>query len=108
MKKIIQLLMLAGVAAFVACGPSAEEKARVEQTRLDSIEQVRITDSTMTAEAEAAAMQKAAQDSIIMADSIAKVAMQDSMDRLKANVKPSKPKVKPIKPQDVKPGQGKG
>ena len=107
MKKSFTVLMAAGIAAFVACGPSAEEKAKVEQARMDSIEQVRITDSTSAAvaatEVAAAAAQKAAQDSLAM------VAMQDSMAKMKENMIKPKPKAKPvIKPQDVKAGQGKG
>jgi hypothetical protein len=46
MKKILSMLMLAGIVTFIACGPSAKEKA-----------------------------EKAKQDSIMMADSIAKVEM---------------------------------
>lgn len=40
MKTLAQILVIAGLASFVACGPSAEQKA--EQARLDSI---RIADS---------------------------------------------------------------
>ena len=36
MKKLFGFLMIAGMMSFVACGPSAEEKA-AEQARLDSI-----------------------------------------------------------------------
>jgi len=36
MKKLFGLLMIAGMMSFVACGPSAEEKA-AEQARLDSL-----------------------------------------------------------------------
>ena len=83
--------MAASVTAFVACGPSAEEKARIEQARQDSIEQVRVQDSLNAAEA--VARQQAIQDSIVMADSLRMVAMQDSMAKMKANM--TKPKPKP-------------
>lgn len=107
MKKSILLLMAAGITAFVACGPSAEEKQRAEQARLDSIETVRIADSTAAAaaaaEAEAAAAKKATEDSLAM------VAMADSMAKMKESMSKPKPKPKPVvKPQDVKAGQGKG
>jgi hypothetical protein len=35
MKKLFAMLVVAGMVGFVACGPSAEEKA--EKARLDSI-----------------------------------------------------------------------
>ncbi len=63
MKKVFAMLVIAGMVGFVACGPSAEEKA--EKARQDSItmadslanvaaEQARIADSTAKAEVEAA------------------------------------------------------
>jgi hypothetical protein len=73
MKKLFAMFVVAGMVAFVACGPSAEEKA--EKARQDSIaqadsvakvaaDQQRIADSTANA-------QKVA-DSIAHADSVAK------------------------------------
>ncbi len=63
MKKLFAMFVVAGMVGFVACGPSAEEKA--EKARQDSItmadslanvaaEQARIADSTAAAEVEAA------------------------------------------------------
>jgi hypothetical protein len=57
MKKLFAMLVVAGMVGFVACGPSAEEKA--EKARQDSmnnvaIEQARIADSTAQAAVEAA------------------------------------------------------
>ena len=52
MKTLSQILVVAGLATFVACGPSAEQLA--EQARLDSI---RIADSIALVEAEAARIQ---------------------------------------------------
>ena len=63
MKKLFAMFVVAGMVAFVACGPSAEEKA--EKARQDSIaladslanvaaEQARIADSTAQAAVEAA------------------------------------------------------
>ncbi len=74
MKKLASLLLVAGMVAFVACGPSAEEKAAMEKAKQDSID----------------AANKAVQDSIAMAaeqakmDSIAK-AQADSIAAAEAN-----------------------
>jgi len=74
MKKLASLLLVAGMVAFVACGPSAEEKAAMEKAKQDSID----------------AATKAVQDSITMAaeqakmDSIAK-AQADSIAAAEAN-----------------------
>jgi predicted outer membrane protein len=46
MKTLAQILVIAGLASFVACGPSAEQKA--EQARLDSI---KVADSIAMVEA---------------------------------------------------------
>ena len=56
MKKLVQLLVVAGMASFIACGPSASEKA--EKAKQDSIRQA---DSIATIQA----------DSIRKADSVA-------------------------------------
>lgn len=52
MKTLSQILVVAGLATLVACGPSAEQKA--EQARLDSI---RVADSVAAVEAEAMRVQ---------------------------------------------------
>ena len=73
MKKLFAMFVVAGMVAFVACGPSAEEKA--EKARQDSIaladslanvaaDQQRLADSTAQAGMVA--------DSLATADSIAK------------------------------------
>ena len=73
MRKLFAMFVVAGMVAFVACGPSAEEKA--EKARQDSIaqadsvaalavEQTRLADSTAQAAVVA--------DSLAKADSIAK------------------------------------
>lgn len=61
MKKLIQLLVVAGMASFIACGPSASEKA--EKAKQDSIRQA---DSIATLQA----------DSIRQADSIAAISSE--------------------------------
>jgi hypothetical protein len=63
MKKVLSLLVVAGMFAIVACGPSAEEKAATEKAKQDSIAKVQkeqaIADSV-------AAVEKAKQDSIAL------------------------------------------
>ncbi len=76
MKKLLSVIAVAGMFAFVACGPSAEEKAAAEQKIQDSIAQVeqqRIADSVAAAEqvindSIAAVEAKRIQDSIAAAE----------------------------------------
>jgi hypothetical protein len=65
MKKVLSLVTVAAMAALVACGPSAEEKAAMEKAKQDSIAAV----EAANAEAEAAKAQATA-------DSIAAAAAQ--------------------------------
>lgn len=76
MKRLIQLLVVAGMASFIACGPSAAEKAKIAEQdsirRADSIastqaDSIRKTDSVNIINAES--LRKA--DSTRKADSIA-------------------------------------
>lgn len=70
MKKLFSLLVVAGMVAIVACGPSAEEKAAAEKKKADSI---RVADSIAVAEKQKmiddsiAAVAKAVEDSIAAA-----------------------------------------
>jgi len=104
MKKFIPALIITGMmsAVFVACGPSAEEKAAAEQHMKDSIafvEQAR-ADSTMKAMEDSLAMVK------FMEDSLANVkAMEDSIAAV-ASSRPRKPKAQP-KPDVPKVGSKK-
>jgi len=50
MKKVLSILAASAMLAIVACGPSAEDKAKEEAAKLDSIEQQRIADSTLQAQ----------------------------------------------------------
>jgi Tfp pilus assembly protein PilP len=115
MKKLLTIISAACVAMIVSCGPSAEEKARMEQATQDSLNQVM---EQARQDSLNAVMELARQDSMAMAaamqDSLNKV-MQDSLaameTKLKNVTKPKpKPKAdpKPTKPEDVKPGQGRG
>jgi len=72
MKKVLSFMLVAGLVAMFACGPSAEEKAAREQAikdsiANDSISKVQIADSIAKAEVHA----KFVADSARIADSIA-------------------------------------
>ncbi len=67
MKKLLTIATAAGFLAFIACGPSAEDKAKAEKAKADSMH---MADSVKAATA--AAMMKA------KADSAAKAHMGDS------------------------------
>ncbi|MBC8147754.1 MAG: hypothetical protein H8E98_07185 [Bacteroidetes bacterium] len=76
MKKLFALLLIAGMTAFVACGPSAEEIAAKEklQQELDSMkEKVRLDSIAEVEAAEIAAK---------LADSIAQQELIDSIQNL--------------------------
>ena len=49
MKKVLSLIAIAGMFAFVACGPSAEEKAKMEQAKADSIAAAKAANAEMEA-----------------------------------------------------------
>jgi len=85
MKKLFAFFLFAGMVAFIACGPSAEEKAAAEKAKQDSIN---------------AAIEMVKQDSINAAeqakqDSIAAVAAEQArQDSIAAAEKAAKPKAK--------------
>ncbi len=89
MKKILSLILVAGFATLIACGPSAEEKAAAEKARQDSINAVMAQMAADSMAAVQAAMEKAHADSVAMA-------MQaDSIAKAQAAKKPApKPKTK--------------
>lgn len=76
MKKVFTLIVAASMVSLVACGPSAEEIAKKEKAKQDSIAlaqkqqatQDSIAAATKAAEAAAAAKEKAKQDSIAAAE----------------------------------------
>jgi len=92
MKKLIPVLIISGIMStvFIACGPSAEEKAAAEQAMKDSIANVEKAkaDSMMAAMEDSLAVVKATQDSLAQAK-----ATEDSL----AAIKSAKPKTKPKK-----------
>lgn len=102
MKKVIYSVAVAATFLIVSCGPSAEEIAKKEAARMDSIAKV-TADSLAAIEAQKqqmmqdsinAAMEKTKQDSIMAAEEAAKN---------KGGAKP-----KPAKPTAPKAGNGKG
>jgi hypothetical protein len=76
MKKFLSMLLVAGMATFVACGPSAKEKAEKEKAKQDSIamaeKQKKMQDSIAMVE-----KAKKVQDSIAMVEK--KKKMEDSL-----------------------------
>jgi hypothetical protein len=61
MKKLVTFATAASLLAFIACGPSAEDKAKMEKAKADS---THMADSMKAAQA--AAMMKAKADSAAM------------------------------------------
>ena len=100
MKKLFSLLVIAGMAAMVACGPSAEEIAAKEKAKADSIAAVQ-----KAKEDSIAAVQKAKEDSIAAAQK----AKEDSIAAAKAKggAKPKGTTPTKADPTKVKAGSGK-
>ena len=102
MKKLLSVLVIAGMVAMVACGPSAEEKAAKEKAKQDSIALVqKAKDDSIAAVQQAkddsiAAVQKAKEDSIAAA----------AAKKGTKGTKPTKPATNDK--TKVKAGQGKG
>jgi hypothetical protein len=76
MKKVLSILLLAGITTLVACGPSAEEKAQAEKHVKDSLDAVAMK-AQQDSIAAVAAAEKAKQDSI--SNAAAEKAKQDSL-----------------------------
>jgi hypothetical protein len=70
MKKLFALLVVAGMVSFIACGPSAEEKAKKEQAAKDSITKDSIAKAEL-AQKEADSLKLVA-DATALKDSLAK------------------------------------
>lgn len=62
MKKLLTIATIAGMFAFIACGPSAEDKAKADKVKADSAHNA---DSVKAAQA--ASMMKMKQDSAMKA-----------------------------------------
>jgi hypothetical protein len=104
MKKLLSLLVIAGMFAVVACGPSAEELAAKAKQKADSIKNAMTQDSIAKA-----ALQKHIDDSIAQVKEQLK---KDSIAQAEAK-KGGKPKAgatdtKTTPKSKVKAGQGKG
>ncbi len=108
MKKLFSLLVIVGMAAMIACGPSAQEKAAKEKAKQDSIAKVqKAKDDSI------AAVKKVKDDSIaavkkVKDDSIAAAAKKPVKGT--KTTKPTGTKTTPTKTDKskVKAGQGKG
>ena len=72
MKKILGLALIAGMFAFTACGPSAEEKQAAEKAMQDSIAQAEQASSAMQEQAQMQDSANAAPAENMTADSTAK------------------------------------
>jgi hypothetical protein len=110
MKKVIYSVAIAATFLIVACGPSAEEIAKKEAARMDSIATV-TSDSLALIEAQKqqmmqdsinAAMEKMKQDSILAAEEAA----AKKKGSTKPKTKPAAPKVDPSKVGDLTKGGG--
>jgi len=122
MKKVIYSVAIAATFLIVACGPSAEEIAKKEAARMDSIAKV-TSDSLAAIEAQKqqmmqdsinAAMEKMKQDSILAAEEAAAKkkggAAKTKPKKVEPAAKPGEGKgdAKPVINPNAKPGQGKG
>ena len=98
MKKVIYSVAIAATFLIVACGPSAEEIAKKEALRNDSIAKV-TSDSLAVIEAQ---KQQMMQDSILAAEEAA----AKKKGSAKPKTKPAAPKVDPSKVGDLTKGGG--
>jgi hypothetical protein len=111
MKKVIYSVAVAATMLIVACGPSAEEIAKKEAARMDSIAKV-TADSLAVIEAEKqkaiqdsinAAMEKMKQDSILAAE---EAAAKKKGGKTKPKPKKEEPKKDASQVGDLKKGGG--
>ena len=111
MKKVIYSVAVAATFLIVACGPSAEEIAKKEAARMDSIAKV-TSDSLAIIEAQKqqmmqdyinAAMEKMQQDSILAAEDAAAAKKKGGSSKPKTKPQPAKD---PSQVGDLKKGGG--
>lgn len=103
MKKLLTIVLAGGMAAFCACGPSKEEIAKREKAKQDSIH---MADSVAAAAAAAKAKEEA--DAKAKADAEAKEkAKADSTAKAEAEAKEHKGKGKPKEAPKAKEGTPK-
>jgi hypothetical protein len=96
MKKIFSLLVVAGFATMVACGPSAEEKAAAEKARQDSINNVMAQMAADSMAQVQAAMEKAKADSTAMAMKADSIAKADAAKKSGSKPKAKTPEAKKV------------
>ena len=78
MKKLFSILLSAGIVMLIACGPSADEKAKMDKERQDSLDRVTKAMNDSIAKVQEAAMEKQKADSTAAAQM--EKARQDSME----------------------------
>jgi hypothetical protein len=107
MRKLFALLLVAGMASFVACGPSAADKAKAQATKdsitKDSIAKVEAATKLADSLANVAKLEAAKADSIAKAE-------EKGNKKGKGTVKPKgedKPKTTPEMPKGNRPGATK-
>jgi len=100
MKKVLSLLLVAGMATIVSCGPSAEEKAAAEKAIQDSIANVAQMQADSLAAVEMAAQEAAAAAEKMVADSIAAAA--EAAASAKKPTAKTKPAAKPAPANDTR------
>jgi outer membrane murein-binding lipoprotein Lpp len=103
MKRLFALLVVAGM-CFVACGPSAEEKAKEEKRIADSIETARLEAEKIAAEEEVARLEaeKAAAE-----EEAAKAAAEEEAKTKKTTTAPKQTtkSEEPVKVEPAKPAE---
>lgn len=106
MKKLLSLFLITGMFAFLACGPSAADKAAAEKRVADSVAAVKqkfTQDSLATVEKVKADSIAAAAEKARVADSIAKAEAAAKKPVKKAKVTPKTgPTVNPRRPGATK------
>jgi hypothetical protein len=98
MKKLLAIVLIAGMAAFIACGPSKKDQEAKEKQKQDSI--AAAEKAKKEADSLAAVEKEKRKADSLKADSIAK-----AKNRPHGNYVPPKPKEEQIK-QQVKAGRG--
>ena len=97
MKKVLTLVTIAGMFTLVACGPSAEEIAKKEKAKQDSI----LTEETAKAATDSTAKYEEEMKEKMTADSIAKHEAAHPAKGAKATAAPKATEKPAEKPKEV-------
>jgi hypothetical protein len=105
MKKLLSILLSAGIVMLIACGPSAEEKAAAEKAVQDSIAKVQKAQEDSMAAAQQAAMEKAKADSTAAVEKMKADSVAAAMEKKKTTAKkPAPKKIEKGQPLPNRPG----